>query len=365
MSTLQSSEKLSPYHIVILVYMTQFGVIIFSLPQLLSKAFGTNGWVMNLIFAIIVIVNMLLIGAAYWMGKGKSIFVILERAMPRIMLYPLYLFLMFVWSVLGCLVAKEYVLIFQMIAFPTTHPMFFKIALDLLVFWLMIQGIYNISKSITMLFYLTIWMLPVVCFFYADFSWSRLTPFFFREGQPSPVEFVNIFASYLGYELILMVFPYTDKKSKLIKSSIIGSLLLAFIYTYLCIITFGFFSLRQLQRMAFPLLDLMAYIKFPFIERVENLFFGAFLFTTVATVVMYLWSAQETALQVFKRANVKLVAGVLVIFAYVIAFIPDTLSDVQHWLGLFAQLEIGIAFILPLLLVVVLAFTKNKKEAAS
>ncbi|SEM60254.1 GerAB/ArcD/ProY family transporter [Paenibacillus sp. OV219] len=361
---MQSSEKLSSFHIVILVYITQLGVVIFSLPQMLSKAFGTHGWVMNLVFGAIVLLNILLIGAVYWLGKGRSIFVILQ-AVPKIILYPLYLAQMFIWSMLGCLVAKEYVLIFQMIAFPTTHPMFFKIALDVLVFCLMIQGIYNISKSTTMFFWLTVWMLPVIFFFYADFSWARLTPFLFRGGELSLKDFANIYTAYLGYELILMLFPYTDKKSKLIRSSIIGASITVLLYTYICFISFGFFSLKQLQRMAFPLLDLMAYIRFPFVERVENLFFGAFLFTTIVTVVMYLWAAQETALQMFKGANVKVVAAILVTISYIVAFFPESLSEVQLWLSFFAQIEIGTAFMLPILLLIVLALSKKKEAAAS
>lgn len=363
MSRVQNSEKLSSFHIVILVYMTQLGVVIFSLPQLMSKAFGTNAWVINFGIGCIVAMNVLLIGAVYRLGKGKSIFTIMQ-AVPKIVTYPIYLVQIVVWSMLGCLVAKEYVLIFQMIAFPTTHPMVFKIAIDALAFWMMTKGIYNISKSITMFFWLTVWMIPVVCFFYADFSFARLTPFFFKGGKGGIVEFFNIYSSYLGFELILLLFPYTDKKSKLIKSSFIGSQLTVLLYTYLCFITFGFFSLKQLQRMAFPLLDLMAYLKFPFIERVENLFFGAFMFTTIATVVMYLWSAQETALQMFKRANVKIVAAVLVIMAYIVAFFADTLSEVQEMLSFFAQIEMVSAFLLPLFLLLVLAFSKKKEAAA-
>ncbi|MBP3961659.1 GerAB/ArcD/ProY family transporter [Paenibacillus lignilyticus] len=361
---MNGSEKLSAFHMTILVYMMQFGVVIFMLPQMLSKTFGTNGWIVLPGYGLIVIINLLLIGAVYKLGKGKSIFDILEHVIPRMLLMPLYLFLVGVWAMLGCLVGKEYVLIFQMLAFPTTNPMLFKLVMDVLIFWLMIKGLYNISKAATMFFWFSVWMLLLVFFFYGEFSFARLTPFFLKGGTGSLADFVGIYSAYLGYELVMLTFPSTDAKTKFLRSSILGSLLTTIIYTYICFVAFGFLSPKQLNRMLYPLLDLMAYIKFPFVERLESLFCGFFLFTTVFTVVMYLWSAKETGRRIFPKMKENVLAGIIVLLCYIVAYVPDTISDVQTWFKVFSAVECIIAFTLPLLLIIVLALTREKVASA-
>lgn len=37
-------DKLRPFHITVLVYMTQAGIVMFTLPRSLADYFGTNGW---------------------------------------------------------------------------------------------------------------------------------------------------------------------------------------------------------------------------------------------------------------------------------------------------------------------------------
>ena len=84
--------------------------------------------------SILICLNIYLIYWVYRLGKGQSIFEILEKSIPKFILVPFYLAFSMVWALIGCLVAKEYVLIFQMFAFPTTDPMVFKIAIDVLAF---------------------------------------------------------------------------------------------------------------------------------------------------------------------------------------------------------------------------------------
>ena len=60
----------------------------------------------------------------------------------------------------------------------------------------------------------------------------------------------------------------------------------------------------MLKVMLFPLLDLLAYIKLPFMERIENLFYGFFLFTTIITLVLYFWATGESTQRVFPKIKI-------------------------------------------------------------
>ncbi len=356
-------EAMSYAHVVILIYMVQTGVTVFSLPQIEAQYFGTNGWLSVLVCFAAVTANIFVIGLVYRLGKGKSIFELMEQALPKWMLSPLYCILICVWSMLGMLVAKEYVLIFQMMAFPTTNPMLLKLVVDLLILYLVTKGIYNIGKAASVFFWLIIWMLLLLLFFFGDFDWSRMTTFVFQDGEDRRQGFIAIMTAFLGYELCMLLFPYTNRKSRIIRATLAGSGLLTFSYLTLSIVSFGFFSVRQLKEMMFPVLDLMAYIVFPFVERLENFFYGVFLFSIIVTSTMYLWAATQTAKRYLPRMEDKYLSFVLILLQYAVSFIPETLDEVKQWLGLFGKIELGIAIGLPLFVLALLVIHKATRRS--
>lgn len=143
-------DKLRPFHITVLVYMTQAGIVMFTLPRSLADYFGTNGWLVLIPCFLLSSFNIYLITLVFRLGKGRSVFEIMEQSIPKGILYPFYMCLASVWLIFGCMIGKKYVLLFQMLSFPTTNPMIFKLAIDLLLFLMLIKGLFTISKSATL-----------------------------------------------------------------------------------------------------------------------------------------------------------------------------------------------------------------------
>lgn len=356
-------ETLGYFHIIILTYMIQSGVVLFRLPSILAANFGSNGWVAIPVASVIVILNLFLIGLVYTRGKGKSIFDIIEGVVPKAMAYPLYVILAIVWFMLACLVGKQYVLIFQMIAFPTTHPMIFKLIIDILVFLLVIKGIYNISKATTVIFYLTIWMLLSSFYFMREIELARYTSFIFYNSKDLLQGSIDLYTAFLGYELTILLFPFVSKSSKFIKGIMVGNVVTTIVYLIVCVIAFGFFSYQQLAEMLFPLLDLLAYIKLPFIERIENLLFTFFYLKVLITMVFYTWAAQHSISRIFKKTKANVIALIIIGVGYGIAFLFVTLEEVDNWLSFFANVETVIAFGLPLLCLLLLGIKKVRGQS--
>jgi len=354
-------EKLSPFHLVILIYMTQSGMVIFTLARRLAEQFGTNGWLAVPLVSLIVCVNILLMAIVYRLGKGKSIFEIMEQSIPKFFLYPLYLILLFVWALIGCLVAKQYLLVFQMIAFPTTNPMLFKLVFDILAFNLIIKGIYNISKAAAVFFWTIIGMAFLLFYFFYDFKWERLTPFIFQDSTITVQSFSSIYMAFLGYELGLLLFPYINNKTKFTKSIFSANFLVTFMYTYLAFVSFGFYGHQYLRTLEFPLLSMFAYIQFPFVQGTEILFYGFFMFSIIITSVLYLWAAKEACVRIVP-VNEKLIAFAILLLSYLIAFIPNVMQVLIEWLTILTRIELGIAFGLPIFLIILLLLQRKRGE---
>ncbi|MGG4553822.1 GerAB/ArcD/ProY family transporter [Paenibacillus humicus] len=355
------TEKLSPFHATILIYMTQIGMGLFTLPRLLAEKFGTNGWLMLPIAFLLSTLNILLIAVVYHLAKGRSIFKILEQSIPKFILYPLYSVLIGIWSVTGCLIAKYYIIVFQMVAYPTANPTIFKFIVDVLLFLLIIKGIYNIAKAATIFHWLTVPLLLLMLFYFRDFDWARLTPFVFRDHHMSVSGALNLYFNFIGFEVGLLLFPYINRKTKLIKSLLVSNSMVTIVYIYVTFITFGFYGYKHLSTLQFPILNILAYVQLPFVQGTENLFYGFFLFSILITAGMYLWAALETT-QSMIRAPKKLLALILVIAVFGIALIPNTLVEVMHWTENLGYLATGIAIGFPILLIILLLTQRIRGE---
>ncbi|MFE0555019.1 GerAB/ArcD/ProY family transporter [Paenibacillus sp. NPDC058910] len=356
-------EKLSQFHTAILIYMIQTGVYVFSITQIEAQYFGTNGWLIVIPIAILICLNIYMMYGVYQLSNGQSIFEILEKSIPKFILSPFYLAISLVWALIGCLVGKQYVLIFQMFAFPTTDPMVFKIAIDVLAFILLTKGLYNISKASTVFFWCTIWMNLLLLYYLGEFRFERLTPYLFKDSYNMTQGFFHIYLAFMGYELCLLLFPYTDKKTKLFRAVIYGHLVRTISYVILGFVSFGVIGSDMLKVMLFPLLDLLAYIKLPFIERVENLFYGFFLFTTLITLVLYFWAAGESTQRVFPKIKLNVHYFFIILVALLISYIPTVLNRIREWILFLGYIQIGFAYIMPLVLIILLLWQRRKKAA--
>jgi amino acid transporter len=356
-----SNEKINPFHLSILIYMTQTGVTIFQLPNMLAEDFGTNGWLILPFIFLLAMLNIVLISWVYRLGEGKSVFEILEVVFPKWILFPLYFGLICLWGNLGSLIVKEYVLILQMLSLPTTPTMFLKGLVDVLVYLLLIKGIYNISKAGTIFFYMLIWLLGLVYFLFPEFQFSRVTPFFFQGETHLIKGFLDVFPAFLGYELSLLLIPYAEQSRKKFMNAIhISNLSIMFTYLILCFVLFGFYGYEDLLHRRFPLIDALAYIKLPFIERMESLLFVLFLFSIIITSVMYEWAALVTLQRLFPRLKTKWAGAVIVGTTFFLTMIPRELQDVTKVLDKIAALEIGVSFGLPLFLILLLLIIRRK-----
>lgn len=64
-------EKLNRFHIALMVFNTQSGIILFTLPRITAHYMGTNGWLMLIPMFLLVTLNIMLISAVYRMGGGN------------------------------------------------------------------------------------------------------------------------------------------------------------------------------------------------------------------------------------------------------------------------------------------------------
>lgn len=190
---------------------------------------------------------------------------------------------------------------------------------------------------------------------------GTFNPFVFRDHHMSVSGALNIYFNFIGFEVGLLLFPYINRKTKLIKSLLVSNSMVTIVYIYVTFIAFGFYGYKHLSTIQFPILNILAYVQLPFVQGTENLFYGFFLFSILITAGMYLWAALETT-QTMIRAPKKLLALILVIAVFSIALVPDTLVEVMNWSSNLGYLATGIAIVFPILLIILLLTQRIRGE---
>lgn len=360
-------EKLNGFHVALLIYMIELDVTVFMLPRTVAVNIGTNGWLGFLGLSLIAAFNIWLYRLVYRAGGGRSVFDISEAVLPKFALFPVYGMLSLLWLAIGAFAGKSFVLVFQTLSFQTSSDMQIFAVYCLLVFMLLSKDLYNIVKASSVFFLLSIWMILLAPYFFKDWSYHRFTTFLFKgtENGFSLSGLLDVYAVFIGYELCVFLFPFSDAKTKLFKGVFAGHALITSTNLIAILISFGFFSFEEVKILQFPVIHTLEYIELPFINRVENLVFPFFLYSNLITTVMFAFAARSALGRMLPRVEAKRFALPLAAALFALGFFPSVFREAATLIRLTYFTETGVAFALPLLLLLLLKIGGNASREAS
>ncbi|SDI16549.1 GerAB/ArcD/ProY family transporter [Alteribacillus bidgolensis] len=350
------TEKLHPIHLIFLTYMLQSSVILFSMPRYVAEIIGTNGWVILLLFSGVVMFNIFLIQLVYKKGEGKTVFDIINRSLPTFFTYTLYALIAIVWALVAVVIAKQYIFIIQIISFPTTPSYYLLSMFMVLPFLLLLHPVYKMVRVSSVFFILAGITILLTVFVWPEFSFERLTTFFFKEAD-NPWnwnELLNIYSGFLGYEVCLLLIPYITKHSHLFRSFYLGNGFTTFVYVYTVVLCLGFYSFEQIKHVLYPTLHFFSYIEFPFLIRVENLVYSLFLVKALVTVTFFYWMSSEAVQQIIKVNKPSYLHISIIVMSILLTAPFNTRQEMEKVISFTGKAEMAIAFFLPLLLLLLL-----------
>ncbi len=345
-------ERLHPFQLSILIYMIQNGLVLYSLPRFIAEYFGTNGWLSIIFIFVLVNINIMMIAIIYKLGKGRSIFEIIEATVPKWVMVPIYLFIIGIWIGMASMIMRAYIFVFKMMFFPTLPVSLFVILFIILCFQLLRGGIYKMTKAIVVLCAIVQPMLFLLFYLIPEFDFARYTTFFFKGETDFFKGALHVYTAFLGIEVSILFFPMVEKKWT--KALFIGNLLTTVGYLLVTAICFGFFSFNQIINDLFPVMTLFEYTEVAFLSRAENLCFSVFAFKILSISVIYFWGAQQIFGNMMKRVKPNFWIFIILASGFILALIPDSLVDVEKWLKWLSYCAIGIAWALPIFVLCIL-----------
>ncbi|WP_036619917.1 GerAB/ArcD/ProY family transporter [Paenibacillus alvei] len=281
----------------ILIYMAQRGVMFFQLPNIMAQQFGTNSWIMIPVFYLLSLFHIIVMYYGMRRQEFRSIPQLITEQLPKYVAVPLLTFIGIQFISIVYIVIHSYTLVFQY----TNDTSVSINTLSLIVLgtalycaWL---GPYTMSKASIIFLALTCWSIGLELLQFTDFQIARLTPFIFYQAQPTAKGIAEIMSSFFGFELLMMMAPLLDNRTKWFRSVLLFNGFVAAYYLMYCLLVQGMLPLHQSSTMRYPVLRLYGGSRLTALENITDLLFIFMMFSAVVSAAMYIWSASRAIMQ--------------------------------------------------------------------
>lgn len=281
----------------ILIYMAQRGVMFFQLPNIMAQQFGTNSWIMIPVFYLLSLLHIIVMYYGMRRQEFRSIPQLITEQLPKYVAVPLLTFIGIQFISIVYIVIHSYTLVFQY----TNDTSVSINTLSLIVLgtalycaWL---GPYTMSKASIIFLALTFWSIGLELIQFTDFQFARLTPFIFYQAQPTAKGIGEIMSSFFGFELLMMMAPLLDNRTKWFRSVLLFNGFVAAYYLMYCLLVQGMLPLHQSSTMRYPVLRLYGGSRLTALENITDLLFIFMMFSAVISAAMYIWSASQAIMQ--------------------------------------------------------------------
>ncbi|NEW07221.1 endospore germination permease [Paenibacillus sp. SYP-B3998] len=345
-----SFNEISLKQFIFIIFETQVGVGVLSLPGDLAKTAGTDGWISIILGWILanllslVIIKIMEKNPGYtlfeiltnyfgkWVGKGLSVLWIL---------YAMYIASIALFSAIH---------IITIWILPRTLNFILIILFIIPNYLILKHGIKVIGIVSELVFITVLWIPLLLLYALKDAEWLYLLPIGKEGILPILSTAKSTLLSFLGFEMAFLLYPFLKDKKSASKGIIIANSLSMSIFLMVTIVSFVKFAPEEITDYLYPTLNLMKAIQLPVIERLEILFLPFYLFMPFMTIVPYLYMSVFGASHLLGKQDHRNLLLIALFFWIAVSFffIPSSDQITQLNKGV-SMIGICFTFVFPIL----------------
>ena len=320
----------------------QVGFGIITLPSTLAVSVGHDGWISVFFTGIIctfVVYFFMLFLNRY---QEKSIFQIkiflYGKLIGMIINICLFLYFCFATSVVSRLLVE----LIKITVLKLTPTFAISIMLFIPTVYMVTIGLKVLTRFCSLLFFSYIVAITFYLSIYRHANITFIMPVGLA-GIPliSKGMFLSAF-SYLGFELVTVIYPYITDKDKAIKYAVLANVFTTFFFTLLVFLLTILAGEEKLKISSFPLFHFATSIKIPIFERAD-LFFIVLWFPVMGSAVRtYYFSAYHFLDVAFKIKNKKMPIVIFYLCIALLGRIPKDLIQVYDFANKLGVWGIGV-----------------------
>jgi len=317
----------SSYFLFFLVHSTQTGVLFLQIQSTIIKGAGHDAWIPILLLGIMMHVLFLMMLYILKNSSTGDIISFHRDVFGKVFGGLLNLIMATYFSMVSLYVLYTYIDILQIWVFDGIPSWEFSLLFSVLIYYIVVGGF----RVVTAIAY---WGVVIPSFLLLSFLYlldyvetSRLIPLFQYGVKDYLLSAKEAAPLYLGFENVLVFFPFIKNREKSTKWGHIALLYTTFIYTLVTLFAFIYFSQEKLEHLAWPVLTMIKMIQFPVLERFEFIFIFTWLLVVMPVICIYLWSAiRSIKLTIPKTKPTYLLVCLLVVFH----FVNNQLTEIQY-----------------------------------
>lgn len=292
MQPIPDRRKISPFLVFFLIHSIQVGAGVLGFQRIISKNAGYDGWISVILAGIFTHVIMFMmyqilnrvdgdlvsahtVAFGKWFGKVFSLFFVVY------------------FSLLVITILRTYIEVLQVWMYPRLSTFFFSLFFLILVYYIVNGGVRTVTGTAFFGIILPSYLVLTFAFTFKYADFRNILPVFDHSVKDLLISTKNMSLTYLGYESILMLYPFVKDAKKSQKYAHWALFTTTLLYTILALISFSFFSQKQLEKTVWATLSMWKIVEMPFVERFEYIGIANWCMIILPNVCIAIWCASR------------------------------------------------------------------------
>jgi spore germination protein AB len=284
----------SPFLVFFLVHSEQVGVGVLGYQRIIAKYAGYDSWISVIIAAIFV--HILIWMIYYVLDNGGGDIVTIHKSLFGGMLGQLFnlaLVLYFLlWSIT---VLRSYIEVIQVWMFPTLKTWTMAAVFLILTYYVVSSGFRTVAGICFFGVVIPLGLIFLLIYPLEYTHFSNLLPVFDERMKDYLTATKNMMLSYLGFETLLVFYPFIKNAKKSQKFAHHANLYCFMMYFLVTLFSFAFFSQEQLSRNIWATLSMVKIVQVSFVERFDFAFVSIWCLVILPNITLAIWCSSRVA----------------------------------------------------------------------
>ncbi|MFE8698352.1 endospore germination permease [Cytobacillus sp. FJAT-53684] len=349
-----SKSGITQMQYIFLIHGVQVGVGVLQIPRVVAEGAGTDGWIsiilgwfLAMLFSLLMVKVMkrypegtILELFTHFFGKwiGKVVTILFALYFAAIT------FLTFIRSLL----------FLQSLVFPEIQVYSLIILLSIPSYVIARNNIRILGRYSELIFFMTIWMITL--FFLPlkeNAHWLHFLPLFKEGLTPILLTVQSTVFSFVGFEVVLFLYPFLQKKEAAVKGILIANTLTMVAMLLITIGVFAIFSPDEITQFNTPAIEVLKLIEFRFLERIDLIFFAYYtLVMSASWIPLMFFTVFCTSQLLGKQDHRRHLLWFLIVICISVYVYPPTFPKNDQFQKEIEKVFITVDYILPLFLLV-------------
>lgn len=356
------NKKIAPFLVFYIVPSSQIGLGALGFQRMIAKDAGTDGWISVIIGGILLMLLMMIIYKMLEMVNGDLFDVHSFVFGEKISKFLSLIFILY-FGLKTITVLRGYIEIIQVWMFPELQTFWFGLAFFLLVIFIVYGGFRMIVGFSVFSLFILLFITPLFLFTIPYAEPLYLFPILSHSLSEIFNGVAHMSYTYLGFEIILFIYPFLKAPKKSKKWALFGLLFTTCFYTYLAVLTYMYYPESALEKIIWASLSMWKIIEMPFIERFEYIGIAAWFIIILPHICYYLWISSRLFKQSFSVRQ-KITVPIFAALCLIVMSLFLNRKQINTFIELTGIIGLYLTFIyLPILFIFVLIARKVKQRA--